>query len=424
MLTRPSTSTVAGALALAALAAGCSRTPVQTTSGLWDAVIVSNNAEVPFRFEIVQNERHVEGFFFEGDRKVGSTSGSFENGTLRLDYDFLNTTLEATLEGDQLRGTYRNKRANARPQEFRARRFAPVPMTTGEVPRVEGNWAMYRTADDKSKLDVSWRLYLRQSGPEVSGAILRTSGDTGTLVGHWRDGRLVMSHFAGERPLLFEAQLNADGTLSVTLDRTSTYLAARTNEARAKGIPEPPDLSRFTSVTDPTERFHFYGPDLDGKMVRDTDAIFQGRVVVLAIGGTWCPNCHDEAPFLVELYKEYHAKGLEIVGLFFENDATLAVARPRILAFIKRHGVEFPILVPGTNQENEIAQKLPQLVNFAVYPTTIFLGRDGRVRRVHAGFASAATGEEHVQLKREERDLIERLLQEPADRQRTAANGR
>ena len=414
MLTRHSTSGVACALTLALLAAGCSRTPARTLSGLWDAVVVANNAEVPFRFEIAQHDGHVQGFFFEGDRKVGSTAGSVENGTLRLDWDFLNTTLEATLEGDALRGTYRNKRAGARPQVFRAQRFAPVPVTETDVPQVEGNWAMYRTADDGSKLDVSWRLYLRQSGPEVSGAILRTSGDTGTLVGHWNDGRLVMSHFAGERPLLFEAQPNADGTLSVTLDRKSTYRAARTSEARAKGIPEPPDLSRFTSVTDPTERFHFFGPDLDGKMVRDTDSIFQGRVVVLTIGGTWCPNCHDEVPFLAELYKEFHARGLEIVGLFFENDATPAVARPRMLAFTRRYAVEFPILVPGTNQESEVAQKLPQLANFAVYPTTIVLGRDGRVRRVHAGFASAATGEEHVRQKREMRDLIERLLEEPA----------
>jgi thiol-disulfide isomerase/thioredoxin len=134
----------------------------------------------------------------------------------------------------------------------------------------------------------------------------------------------------------------------------------------------------------------------------------------LTIGGTWCPNCHDEVPFLAELYKDYHARGLEIVGLFFENDGTLAVARPRILAFIRRYAVPFPIIVPGTNQESEVAQKLPQLVNFAVYPTTIVLGRDGRVRRVHAGFASAATGEEHVRQKREMRDLIERLIPEPA----------
>jgi thiol-disulfide isomerase/thioredoxin len=241
---------------------------------------------------------------------------------------------------------------------------------------------------------------------------LKTSGDTGTLVGRWNNGRLVMSHFAGDRPLLFEARLESDGTLSVTLDQYSTYRAARTTEARAKGIPEPPDLSRFTSVKDPTERFRFSGPDLDGKMVKNTDPMFRGRVVVLTIGGTWCANCHDEVPFLMELYHEFQSKGLEIVGLFFENDATLSVARPRVLTFIRRYGVAFPILVPGTSQETEVAEKLPQLVNFAVFPTTIILGRDGRVRRVNAGFASAATGDAHVQLKRESRDLVARLIEE------------
>ena len=407
-------------LLFVAVAAGCSRAPAPSAppppnlTGLWDAVTVANGAEVPFRFEIAQHGREVDGYFFEGDRKVGSTSGSVSGGALKLDYDFLNTTLDATLEGDQLRVTYRSRNPNARPREFRATRFAPVPEPAGDVPRVEGNWAMYRTADDGSKLDVSWRLYLRQSGPEVSGAILRTSGYTGTLVGHWKDGLLVMSHFAGERPLRFEARPNADGTLSVTLDGRSTYRAARTTEARAKGIPEPPDLSRFTSVKDPTERFHFSGSDLDGKIVGDADPAFRGRVVVLTIGGTWCPNCHDEVPFLVELYKEFHATGLDIVGLFFENDATLSVARPRMLSFITRYGVEYPMLVAGTNDVADVAAKLPQLVNFAVFPTTIILGRDGRVRRVHAGFASTATGEAHVELTRDEHDLIGRLLQEPS----------
>jgi thiol-disulfide isomerase/thioredoxin len=295
--------------------------------------------------------------------------------------------------------------------EFRAERFKPAATTaTAHAPQVAGTWVMYRTAPDKSKLDVSWRLYLRQSGLEVSGAILKTSGDSGTLVGRWDDGRLVMSHFAGERPLFFEAQLHPDGTLAVTLDREFTYRAARTTEASAKGIPAPPDLSRFTSVKDPTAAFHFSGLDLDGKTVSDADARFRGRVVVLTIGGSWCPNCHDEAPFLVDLYKEFHARGLEVVGLFFENDAALTIARPRILSFVARYGVPFPVLVSGTTDETD--KKLPQLVNFGVYPTTIMLGRDGRVRNVHAGFASAATGVEHVRLTREKRELVMRLLAE------------
>ena len=380
--------------------------------GRWDAVVVVNNVEVPFRFEIAQHGDQVEGFFFEGSRKVASTSGRFENGTLTLEYDFLNTVLEATFEGDQLHGIYRNKRPNARSMEFRAKRFAPAAAAASHPPQVGGEWAMYRTAKDKSKLDVSWRLHLRQSGSEVSGAILKTSGDSGTLVGRWQDGRLTMSHFAGERPLVFEAQLNPDGTLSITLDHEFKYRAARSAELEAKGIPEPPDLSRFTSVKDPGEPFHFSGSDLDGKMVSDADPRFRGRVVVLTIGGSWCPNCHDEAPFLIELYKAFHARGLEVVGLFFENDADLTLARPRILSFIKRYGVPFPILVPGTT--DEAAAKLPQLVNFGAFPTTIVLGRDGRVRSVHAGFPSTATGEEHARLTREERTLVERLLAEKA----------
>jgi thiol-disulfide isomerase/thioredoxin len=380
-------------------------------SGLWDATVVTaNNVEIPFRFEIVQHGGQVQGFFFEGDRKVGSTSGSFQNGTLIVNYDFLNTTLEATPAGGELRGTYRSHRPNAQPLAFRARRFVPVPADPADAPQVAGSWAMYRTAADNSKLDVSWRLYLRQSGAEVSGAILKTSGDSGMLMGRWHGDQLVMSHFAGERPLLFEARLNADGTLAITLDRRFTYRAAHTTEARTKGIPEPPDPSRFTSVKDPTEPFHFSGPDVAGHTVSDADVRFQGQVVVVTIGGSWCPNCLDEAPLLVEFYREFHPRGLEIVGLFFEVDRDLALARPRVESFIRRFRVPFPVLVPGI--PDDAAQKLPQLVNFAVYPTTLFIGRDGRVRSVNAGFASAATGDEHLRLKRDMRALIERLLAE------------
>ena len=251
-----------------------------------------------------------------------------------------------------------------------------------------------------------------------SASILRVDGDVGTLVGHWNDGELTMSHFAGERPNLFEATQNADGTLAVTLNRNAHYLVARSSVARAKGIPEPPDPSRYTNVKHPTEPFHFSFPDVAGKTVSDTDPQFQGKVVILAIGGSWCPNCHDEAPFLSELYRDYHARGLEIVGLMFENDADPKVARPRVQTFIKRYDIKYPMLLCGTTNptptSKTIADALPEIVNFGAYPTSIYLGRDGRVRSVHAGFASPATGEEHVRLKKELRAFVEQLIAEPA----------
>ena len=361
-----------------------------------------------------------DGFFFEGDRRIGSTSGTFVNGVLKLEYEFLNTTLEAKLADAQLVGTYQNRRAGSRPQEIRMRRFTPVTLEDGDAPPLAGTWQMRRVQSEVSapRDTRTWHVFLRQSGAEVSGSILRVDGDTGTLVGRWRGDKLVLSHFAGERPNLFDATRNADGTLAVTLNGTAHYLVVRSGEARAKGIPDPPDPSRYTSVKDPTTPFQFAFPDLTGKVVSSADAPFQGKVVIVSIGGSWCPNCHDEAPFLSELYKDYRARGLEIVGLMFENDPEPNASRPRVQSFVKRYGVQYPMLIAGTTQPSPtsktINEALPQLVNFGAYPTTIFLGRDGRVRSVHAGFASPAAGDEHVRLKKEIRELVERLLAEPA----------
>src|SRR4051794_14131637 len=206
---------------LAALAAAfilaANPTAASKIDGLWDAAIVSGGGqntpgfEVPFRFEIATSGDKAEGFFFEGDRKVGSTNGTFADGALKLEYDFLNTTLELTLDGDVLKGTYKN---NSRPrgQDVTMRRFAPVPTGNVEAPQLGGTWEMRRVKEEETapRDTRTWHVFLRQSGAEFSGSILRVDGDVGTLVGSWRDGKLVMSHFAGERPNLLEATRNAD----------------------------------------------------------------------------------------------------------------------------------------------------------------------------------------------------------------------
>ena len=183
------------------------------------------------------------------------------------------------------------------------RRFTPVTLEGEDVPPLAGNWEMRRIAEEVTapRDTRTWHVFLRQSGAEVIGhdsPRRRRHRNAGRTLA---DGKLVLSHFAGERPNLFEATLNADGTLAVTLNGTAHYLVVRSSEARAKGIPEPPDPSRYTNVTDPTAPFQFAFPDLTGKIVSNSDAQFRGKVMILSIGGSWCPNCHDEAPFLTEL---------------------------------------------------------------------------------------------------------------------------
>ena len=67
-------------------------------------------------------------------------------------------------------------------------------------------------------------------------------------------------------------------------------------------------------------------------------------------------------------------------------------------------------------------EKVPQAVNLNTWPATIFIGRDGRVRSIHSGFASPASGEFHHQMEQEFTGKIEQLLAEkaPVEASRTA----
>src|SRR5688572_20434749 len=373
-------------LLLAALLAVPVAASAQTSpAGLWDAAVIVNGLEIPFRFEITGDGATVSGWFFNGNEKVLSTGGKFENGSLVLNFDHYATAVEASLVNGRLAGTY-TRATGFYP--FYAKRFAPSPAFPNEVPGIDGLWQIGGVGSNKG--ESAWRFIVRQSGAEVTAAILRVDGDTGALAGTFRDGKFVVSHFSGARPLVLELTPQKDGTLEILRNRTEKLIAVKDTEAKLKGVAEPTDPSRHSSVKNPTEPFKFSFPDINGKIVSSTDERFRGKVLIVGIGGSWCPNCHDEAPFLSELYAKYKSKGLEIVELSFEEEAQQAKGYPRLLAFNKRYGVNYTVLLAG--DQRDLQEKVPQIHNLNSFPTTIFVGKDGLVRAVHAGFAGAVSG--------------------------------
>ncbi len=91
-----------------------------------------------------------------------------------------------------------------------------------------------------------------------------------------------------------------------------------------------------------------------------------------------------------------------------EQQASLARAR----AFIAQYRVKYPYLIAGAPEE--MWEKVPQLVNLNTWPATVFVGRDGTVRTVHAGFASPSTGDLRAKQDQEFTTRIEALLAEKA----------
>ncbi|HTS76789.1 MAG TPA: TlpA disulfide reductase family protein [Bryobacteraceae bacterium] len=392
----------------AAVLALISAAPVlmaQSIAGLWQGTVTVNGTDIPFRFEIAGDGGNVTGTFFNGDERYTSTSGNLANNGLELNWDYFASKLTATVSGDAIDGTY--ARGRGRPMPFHAHKGL-IKVESAGAPSIDGVWILEGV--DSSKGEQAWSFIVEQKGAEISAAILRVDGDTGTLTGAYHDGKFTVSHFSGQRPALVEASLNPDGTLKVVEGR-HTMTGYRPDEVRAKGLPEPTDPTKHTGVKNAAERFHFAFTDLNGNLVSDTDARFKDKVVLVDVFGSWCPNCHDEAPFLEETYRKYRSQGLEVVGLSFE-EADQLKNPTRLRAFMKRYGIDYTVLLCGTTDQAK--EKLSQASNWDAWPTTFILGRDGRVRAVHTGFPSKASGELYTKAKQEFTEQVEHLLSENA----------
>jgi thiol-disulfide isomerase/thioredoxin len=415
--------------------------PANSIDGRWDASLTTTSGTViPFRLDLSGSDNSVKGTLFDGFHPYdGTTSATFNDGKLVLNIEHYLTTITAQLKDGQLVGDVTSQgRGQFQQFAFAAVRHVDGTETSVSAPNIAGSWVVpLPTASAKG--EKAFRFIVEQHGAEVAGSILRVDGDTGSYTGTFKDGKWVLSHFDGSRPGVITVIPNADGTLEIQQQQNRPAPAAQTVSAKsssygadedapngrnaakleayrpdvalAKGLPQPENYETHTTARDPHERFTFSFPDDHGKVVTNDDPRFEGKVVLAIVTGTWCPNCHDEAQYLVQLDKKYRDRGLAIVALDFEEpDQQGNLDRER--AFVKQYGVKYTYLIAGAPEE--MWEKVPQLVNLNTWPATVFIGRDGTVRNVHSGFASPASGEFNEQLKKEFTTKIESLLAEKA----------
>lgn len=397
-------------------------------AGIWQGfAVVRETQQVPIAIRISGAGSNLKAAFLNGPADhpdaVEASSVSFDGTHLIASFDYFARQLDATLTDGKLAGTYGPAHPGAKaaaPTPFTAALVARAadPAAAASAPDISGSWEI---ATQSSKGESAWEFRADPpsgKSPVIKTVIQRIDGDTGGLWGTWNGTSYTVGHFNAAGPALYSVTPQLDGTLLIKSLLANPHgpvnadlIARRPAEARKENLPAPTDPAAQTTVKDPSVPLAFSFPDLTGKIVSNTDAAFRGKVVIVAIGGSWCPNCHDEAPFLVSLYKKFHSRGLEIVNLDFEQgDPETDTSRLR--AFIAHYGIPYPVLAAGTT--DQLAEKIPQGVNLNCWPTSFFIGRDGLVKETHAGFAGPGNTVGHAALEHDVMALVEKLLAEHA----------
>jgi thiol-disulfide isomerase/thioredoxin len=274
---------------------------------------------------------------------------------------------------------------------------------------INGRWSAVFGEDGHKDTTVG---EFKQVGSKLTGTFLTTTGDYRYLEGTVKGDKIYLSTFDGGHAFLFTADIK-DATTLINGKYYSGYSGLDPWTAVRNENAKLPDAYSLTYLKHGDKKIAFTFPDINGKKVSLSDARFKDKVVIVQLLGSWCPNCMDETSYMVNYYKKYHPKGVEIIGLAYERTTDFAKSKPTLQQLKTRFNINYPLLITGyTPAKGDPLKSLPMLADFKGFPTTIIIDKKGDVRKIHTGFSGPGTGKYYTEFVSEFEKLTNELLAE------------
>ncbi|WP_038031073.1 peroxiredoxin family protein [Thermonema rossianum] len=388
--------------------------PEQNLAGTWRFVLHSDGGAMPFNMEVFEENGQLKAFIRNGEEKLLLDSIQTKGDSVIMPLHIFDAALLGKRHGsDTLEGQFVKFYAPDKAVPFTAvrgqnYRFFPDSMSVAPAFDFSGKWEVTFTEPDGSTYPAVG--IFQQSGNAVTGTFLTETGDYRYLEGNAAGKALYLSAFDGNHAFLFVAT-SEDGTqlkgdFWSGKDYHETWTAIRNDSAALRNPYE------LTYLKEGYDKIDFTLPDLDSNLVSLSDPRYQGKVVILQLFGSWCPNCMDETAFLADWYRKNKDKDIAIIALAFERKPDFQYAKRMVERVKKRFGADYDFLIAGTNDKGEAARVLPMLNHVMSFPTTIFIDKQGKVRKIHTGFYGPGTGEYYERWREEFNATISELLNE------------
>ncbi len=382
---------------------------VALSAGIWRAILFLPEGELPFNFMLVQEQDRIRIELINGEEKIIADEINIVHDSIFIRLPVFDSEIRAKINENELEGEWINysRKSNQRIRFSAKSGISDRFFHTGNsLPTaIEGRWeAWFSPGTDDSSLAIG---VFHQQGKKATGTFLTASGDYRFLEGKAENDSLYLSCFDGSHAFLFKAKVNGSKMQGVFLSGNhwkEPWIAER-NESI-----ELPDPDSLTFLKPGFDRFDFAFPDMDSNIIKLSDHEFRDKVKVIQIFGSWCPNCLDESKFLADFYGKHSKKGIEIFGIAFEKTDDFQKAVYNVKRLKERVGINYKLLIAGNRER--INELLPMVGKIIAYPTTIYIDRKDRVRKIYTGFYGPATGKYYEKYKDDFERFIFSLLTE------------
>lgn len=384
---------------------------IKIKKGEWISQLYINEKDVlPFELNITKKNKEYLFTVINGDEKITLAKPVIQGDSLKVAFPFFNSALIFHPEKKNLNGYWYNYNKgknykipfSAKPSKLE--RFG-INQHNTETSGIDGNWEVTFEPNTNSSYPAVG-VFKTVEGNVVSGTFLTETGDYRYLAGQATTDSLYLSCFDGSHAFLFKASKTDSlmhGRFYSGNHWSSEWMATKNDSFT---LTNPDDLTYVVNE----EELNFTLKDISGRDFSFPNDQYKDKVVIIQIMGSWCPNCLDETQYYKELYNNYHSAGLEIISIGYETGATFEEYAANILRLKNKLNLEFTFLVGGPANKNTASEQFKMLNEVISFPTSIFIGRDGEVKRVHTGFNGPGTGSYYREYVQKTNSLIESLL--------------
>ncbi len=242
---------------------------------------------------------------------------------------------------------------------------------------------------------------------DIKGTFLTETGDYRFLEGVTSSDSLYLSTFDGSHAFLFKSKLVNDTLWGEFLSGShyrSKWYAIRNESFELRDANSLTYLVNEDSVT-------FSLPDLNKETYNFPNEQTKGKVTLIQIMGTWCPNCLDESRYVIEQKKKYGDQ-LEIIAVTFETQKTLDEKINKVKTYKENLGLDYTFVIGGKASKASALTVFPMLNKVISFPTLIIIGKDGQVKKIHTGFSGPGTGEYYTEFVEETNSYLDKLIKE------------
>ncbi|MBN8650965.1 MAG: TlpA family protein disulfide reductase [Cytophagales bacterium] len=389
----------------------CTPKPAELKTGIWRGVLEIQGEQLPFNFEVKTDAQSTNLVLQNADERLLLDEVSFVGDSVNIVLHVFDAYLRAIVKGDSLIGLFNLNYDPSYKVPFKAKFGQDFRFSVPEQNQVTKNFTGKYEVQFFNAKDTSRAIALiEQDGEKATGSFLTNTGDYRYLQGSVINDTLHLSAFDGNHLYLFEITQPNDSTLDgghwLGKARFRKWAGKKNEQATL------PDAESLTYLKDGYDKIEFSFPDLNGNKVSLTDERFKNKVVILQMSGTWCPNCMDETKFLAPWYEANKNRGVEIVGLAYERKPDFDYASERVKKMKEKFKVGYEFLIAGVDDTKKASETLPMLNKVIAFPTTIFIGKDGKVKHIHTGFDGPGTGIYYEQFKERFNSIVNELLSE------------